>query len=90
MSGANGAHPVGERSLAASVVSGRGRMWRRHGEHETVAELQPGVSLSIPVGTRFQFRCDGNERLVIVGATMPPWPGNDEADFVDGPWPATR
>lgn len=68
------------------IVSGTGRMWRRFGEQEEVTELTPGVSLSIPLGTRFQFRCDSTDPLSAIGATMPPWPGEDEAVFVNGPW----
>lgn len=68
------------------VTSGRGRIWRKSGEAETVTELLPGLSLTIPVGTAFQFRCDGTEALDIVGVTMPPWPGADEAVFVKGRW----
>jgi mannose-6-phosphate isomerase-like protein (cupin superfamily) len=68
------------------VAAGRGRIWRRLGDHEAIVELAPGLSLSIPVGTQFQFRCDGAETLVVIGTTMPPWPGGDEAHQVDGPW----
>jgi mannose-6-phosphate isomerase-like protein (cupin superfamily) len=70
-------------------AAGRGRMWRRHGERQDVVEVGPGVSISIPVGTQFQFRCDGSEPLVAVGVTMPPWPGNDEAQPAQGPWEPT-
>jgi mannose-6-phosphate isomerase-like protein (cupin superfamily) len=69
------------------VVAGRGQMWRRLGAEESIVALQAGASLAIPTGARFQFRCDGDEALVAVGATMPPWPGADEADLVVGPWP---
>ena len=41
------------------VVSGYGRIWRRLDGQEEIVELGPGVSLSIPLGTQFQFRCDG-------------------------------
>lgn len=71
------------------VVSGSGRMWRQLDGREEITELGPGLSISIPVGTRFQFRCDGNEKLVAVGTTMPPWPGEGEAYIVEGKWPAT-
>ncbi|MGC2204187.1 MAG: cupin domain-containing protein [Stellaceae bacterium] len=71
------------------VLSGSGRMWRKLGDDEGIVELAPGVSLTIPTGTHFQFRCDGAEALNIVGATMPPWPGEDEAHFVDGTWRST-
>lgn len=71
------------------VVAGRGEMWRRApGQEETVA-LRPGVCLSIPLGTHFQFRALGHEPLAAVGITMPPWPGEDEAMVVEGQWPAT-
>jgi mannose-6-phosphate isomerase-like protein (cupin superfamily) len=69
------------------IVSGTGRMWRQLGEQEEVTELSQGVSLSIPVGTRFQFRCDGAVPLSAIGVTMPPWPGEDEAVISNGPWP---
>jgi mannose-6-phosphate isomerase-like protein (cupin superfamily) len=71
------------------VLSGRGRMWRRLDGREEIVELAPGVSLTLPVGTRFQFRCDGAEALPAVGVAMPPWPGGDEAYPVEGPWLAT-
>jgi len=70
------------------VISGYGRMWRKLGRQEEIVELGPGVSLSIPTGTHFQFRCDGLEPLAAIGTTMPPWPGGDEAYFVEGIWPA--
>jgi mannose-6-phosphate isomerase-like protein (cupin superfamily) len=71
------------------VVSGLGRIWRKLGEQEDVVELATGVSLTIPTGTHFQFRCDGDHPLEVLGATMPPWPGENEAYFVDGIWPPT-
>lgn len=71
------------------IVAGNGRMWRSVDGQEDVADLRPGVSISLPVGTRFQFRCDGLVTLDAVGVAMPPWPGDDEAISVDGPWPAT-
>jgi mannose-6-phosphate isomerase-like protein (cupin superfamily) len=71
------------------VIAGCGRMWRKLGGREEIVELTAGLSLSIPTGTHFQFRCDGAETLTILGATMPPWPGPDEAYAVEGVWPAT-
>jgi mannose-6-phosphate isomerase-like protein (cupin superfamily) len=68
------------------IVAGTGRMWRKLGEQEEVTELAPGVSLNIPLGTWFQFRCDGTEPLSAVGVTTPPWPGQEGAEFVSGPW----
>jgi mannose-6-phosphate isomerase-like protein (cupin superfamily) len=57
------------------VLSGTGRMWRRHMGEEREIDLRPGISLSIPVGTAFQFRNCGQDPLTIIGVTMPPWPG---------------
>ena len=68
------------------VSAGRGRIWRKSGSHEMITQLEPGLSLNIPVGTAFQFRCDGDRSLDIIGVTMPPWPGDGEAQFVDGVW----
>ena len=70
------------------VVAGRGRMWRNSGDLEEVVELKPDLCLSIPVGTQFQFRNDGDEPLQAYAVTMPPWPGEDEAVPVAGPWVA--
>ena len=64
-------------------------MWRKLGEHEEIVEVGPGISISIPTGTHFQFRCDGAEPLIVIGATMPPWPGENEAYGVKGAWEAT-
>jgi mannose-6-phosphate isomerase-like protein (cupin superfamily) len=68
------------------VISGRGQIWRRLGDQEGIVELGSGVSLTIPTGTHFQFCCEGPEPLTIIGATMPPWPGNAEAFLVEGKW----
>jgi len=68
------------------VISGYGRVWRKLGRHEETVELGPGVSLSIPTGTHFQFRSDGLEALTVLGATMPPWLGESEAILVKGKW----
>jgi len=72
------------------VSSGRGRMWRRDAVREEIVALEPGLSLSVPLGTAFQFRCEGDAPLVAVAVTMPPWPGQGEAVAVEGPWDAAR
>jgi mannose-6-phosphate isomerase-like protein (cupin superfamily) len=61
-------------------------MWRKNESTESIVDVGPGVSISIPVGTHFQFRSDAGEALQAVGVTMPPWPGMDEAYDVKGPW----
>jgi mannose-6-phosphate isomerase-like protein (cupin superfamily) len=67
-------------------LSGRGEMWRKLGEQEETVSVEAGVAISLPRGTRFQFRCLGEEALTAVGITMPPWPGEDEAYEVPGIW----
>lgn len=70
-------------------LSGRGQMWRSTGGQEDVVPLEAGVCLTIPLGTRFQFRSFGYEPLAAIGVTMPPWPGPDEATVVEGKWQPT-
>ena len=67
------------------VTAGDGQMWRSAEGVEDIIDLAPGISLSIPVGTSFQFRA-GRTPLEAVAVTMPPWPGMDEAYAVDGLW----
>ena len=73
-------------SEAWYIVQGLGKMWRHQGGTEREIDLRPGTALTIPVGTAFQFRNTGREPLAAVGMTMPPWPGEDEAMDVAGPW----
>lgn len=70
-------------------LSGRGEMWREQDGESLIVDLYPGVCLTVPLGTRFQYRCIGKEPLAAIGAVMPPWPGEGEAVLVNGPWQAT-
>ena len=70
-------------------LSGTGRMWRRSGSGEEIVAVGPGVSISLPAGTSFQFRSDSADPLQAIGVTMPPWPGDDEAYAVEGIWQAS-
>jgi mannose-6-phosphate isomerase-like protein (cupin superfamily) len=71
-------------------LSGRGEMWRsQEGQPEAIVAVESGVCLTIPCGTRFQFRSFGDQPLAAVGVTMPPWPGEGEATTVQGKWEAT-
>ena len=56
-------------------LAGRGQMWRRQNGREEVVAVEPGVCLTIPLGTHFQFRALGDEPLAAIAVTMPPWPG---------------
>ena len=70
-------------------LRGRGEMWRHLGGVEEVVEVSAGVCVTIPLGTRFQFRAFAGEPLSAIGATIPPWPGEAEAIVVEGPWQPT-
>ena len=70
-------------------TAGRGQMWRRSGDREEITEVASSVSITIPTGTHFQFRCNGSEPLEAIAVTMPPWPGADEAFVVPGKWEPT-
>jgi len=70
-------------------LSGRGEMWRKTESDEEVVSVEPGVCLTIPLGTHFQFRLFGDQPLTAVAATMPPWPGEGEAVVVEGKWKPT-
>jgi mannose-6-phosphate isomerase-like protein (cupin superfamily) len=62
-------------------------VWRKQAGREQVVDVRSGLCLTIPVGTHFQFRNTGREPLVFVIATMPPWPGEQEAVRVQDHWP---
>ena len=66
------------------VLGGRGEMWRQRDDEEVVVAMEPGVSLTIPVGTSFHFRSLGPAPLTAIGITMPPWPGDLEWEHVAG------
>ncbi|MER5641765.1 cupin domain-containing protein [Kitasatospora sp. NPDC002227] len=77
------------------VVQGGGRMWRRQDGRAEVTELHPGLTLTVPLGTAFQFRADpAGPPLHVVAVTMPPWPADPAAEAAEirpetGPWPPT-
>jgi mannose-6-phosphate isomerase-like protein (cupin superfamily) len=71
------------------VVSGRGSIWRGQHGLERIDPLAPRTSLTIPLGTAFQFRAAAGSPLAFVAITMPPWPGMDEAVAARGPWTPT-
>ena len=73
-----------------SVTEGRGQVWRKQGGHETVVDVKPGCALTIPTGVYFQFRVIGSEPLHFIMCTMPPWPGEHEAERVPDHWPVVE
>jgi mannose-6-phosphate isomerase-like protein (cupin superfamily) len=68
------------------VLSGEGQIWRRNESGEETTVLEAGVSIDIPVGTAFQYRCTGVDPLRFLCISMPPWPGHHEATIIAGPW----
>ena len=44
------------------------------------------MCIDIPLGTAFQYRCTGDVPLVFTCTALPPWPGDEEAVIIDGPW----
>lgn len=69
------------------VLSGQGQIWRwRSDEDMRIDDLREGDSISIPVGTAFQFRASESADLKLLLATMPPWPGSGEAQPAVGLW----
>jgi mannose-6-phosphate isomerase-like protein (cupin superfamily) len=84
-------HAVSHRTVEEIwfVTSGRGSIWRRQDDLERIEALSPGAALTIPLGTAFQFRAEGEAPLAFVAITMPPWPGMEEALPAEGPWAPT-
>jgi mannose-6-phosphate isomerase-like protein (cupin superfamily) len=67
-------------------TAGQGQLWRKTDKVEVTVDVMPGLSISILAGTHFQFRNSGDKPLIAIGTTMPPWPGAEEAFFVQGKW----
>ena len=79
------------------ILEGWGQVWRCPPDADPVgvkaAAVQPGDALTIPVGWRFQFSAaaDSASGLRFLCVTLPPWPGDGEAQPADygGLGPAT-
>lgn len=67
-------------------IEGRGQVWRQRGAEERVEDVTAGTALRIAPGTAFQFRNTGERDLRFIVASMPPWPGNDEAVEAPAHW----
>jgi mannose-6-phosphate isomerase-like protein (cupin superfamily) len=83
--------PVAHRNVEEIwyVLEGEGEVWRRNTASEEVVRVSGGTSLTIPPRTAFQFRNTGTIPLCLLIATMPPWPGAQEAGDAVGLWPTT-
>lgn len=67
-------------------LQGQGEVWQKNGTDEEIVNVRPGQCLTIPVGTHFQLRNNDEEILCFIIATIPKWPGNAEAEEVQGLW----
>ena len=83
--------PAGECSTAVRhqtveelwcFVSGTGEMVIG----DEVISVEPGTSVRIAPGVRFQFRSSDDDALEAIGVTMPPWPGDHEAVGAEPFW----
>jgi mannose-6-phosphate isomerase-like protein (cupin superfamily) len=68
------------------ILEGHGKIWRDDGEESMVTDLVPGVSIDVPVGTKFQYRNISDQPLKFICIAMPPWPGDSEATYIEGKW----
>ncbi len=71
------------------ITGGSGQIWFSTEDLETIASLETGDSLIIPPATSFQLHNSNTAALDIIATTIPPWPGDDEAELVKGHWAAT-
>src|SRR5262245_9883544 len=88
--------PAGRTSLAVkhrhveelwSVLDGEGEIWRDGLEGGApIKVVRPSSSVFIPSRTGFQFRAGSAGPLQILIATMPRWPGAEEAEPTKGFW----
>ncbi len=67
-------------------ISGTGRIWRKFEDRESDTNFIPGTSVTILRGATFQFRNTGTDALCFVIATIPTWPGPDEAVPAESHW----
>jgi mannose-6-phosphate isomerase-like protein (cupin superfamily) len=71
------------------ILEGEGELWRDDGQESSVTALEPGTAIDIPVGTRFQYRNCAGADLMFICVAMPPWPGDAEAEIIEGIWQPT-
>jgi mannose-6-phosphate isomerase-like protein (cupin superfamily) len=70
-------------------VQGLGQVWRKSAgeeQQEETVDVSSGRCLTIELGEHFQFRNTGAEPLTFIIATIPSWPGPEEAEEVEGRW----
>ena len=80
--------PISHRNIEEIwfFTHGTGLVLRQQANIEETVKVEPGISLTIPKNTKFQFKNTGNTHLKFIICTMPPWPGEFEAQRENGPW----
>ena len=68
------------------VLDGQGEVWRKAAGAGGTVRMSARTSLTIPPRTAFRLRNTGAGPLCILIATMPPWPGPQEAEKAVGVW----
>lgn len=71
------------------ILTGEGEIWRDDGMESQITRLTPGTAIDIPPGTAFQYRNCSDQELKLICIAMPPWPGDQEATYVEGVWEAS-
>jgi mannose-6-phosphate isomerase-like protein (cupin superfamily) len=71
-------------------LEGEGEVWRKNEEASETVPVGPGVCLTIPAGTIFQFRNTGRGPLTFLCVTMPPWKDGSNAQVDEYRWPVGR
>lgn len=73
------------------ILSGTGEIWWKSKNEEKIINLEPGMSIDIPLGVEFQYRSANSNDLVFLCMTTPPWPGHHEVKYLEnGVWPVTN
>lgn len=89
------AHQINKATVHATVsefwyvLEGQGQIWRDDGTQSGVTSLVPGTAIDIPVGTKFQYRNIADDDLQFICVSMPRWPGDAEATYIEGIWEPT-
>ena len=69
-------------------TQGEGEIWLKNEECERFYPLTPGVAITIPPHTIFQYRnLSAKTDLEFIVTTIPHWPGPQEAIQTYGKWP---
>jgi mannose-6-phosphate isomerase-like protein (cupin superfamily) len=68
-------------------LDGQGELWRKNDEVSETVPVNPGVTVTIPAGTVFQFRNSGQRPLVFLCITSPPWRRGTNVKVDEYRWP---